>query len=79
MNPLKGKEETWQSSFQTATEHNYESEEKKQVGAGKKKNSCEIRNFSHQILAKRRKMTWVKRISEEQGRFEVAQMLRVQE
>lgn len=37
MNPLKGKEETWQSSFQTATEHNYESEEKKQVGAGKKK------------------------------------------
>lgn len=37
MNPLKGKEETWQSSFQTATEHNYESEEKNKSGQKKKK------------------------------------------
>lgn len=36
MNPLKGKEETWQSSFQTATEHNYEFEEKNKSGQKKK-------------------------------------------
>lgn len=37
MNPLTGKEETWQSSFQTATEHNYESEEGNKSGQEKKK------------------------------------------